>query len=91
MDKRTVHINHRGDSLHYQMVIPTEEGPVVDTMTGQALYNHVRKVLEEDDLCVITAYCGNTLSGVLKQISAIRAWGDLLPNVSFKIVDRPTV
>lgn len=83
----SIHINHRGESLNYQIVVGDGENKITEPMTGQALYKHAKACLEDSGECNIVAQSGTTLSGVLKQISAIRAWGDILPKVRFQIQD----
>jgi len=73
-------VHHQGDSLKYT-VYYMEEGRVVERpLNAQDL-----QYLVKAGLVNIIGNTGDTLSGVLKQISSIRGWGALLPLVKFKI------
>ncbi len=86
-----IFIEHYGESLDFKTVVANEVDTVVGPMTGQSLYNLAKCILIDHDTVVISAMRGCTLSGALKQMSAIRAWGDLLPYVQFKIQENPHV
>lgn len=87
MDMNNIHINHQGNSLRYEMVLHKDGVIVTELMTGHDLYKHAKELVKEHQEVVITANRGATLSGVLKHISSILAFGEILPHVHFKLVE----
>lgn len=87
LDNVSVYIHSEGESLNYEMYWK-ENGELQNgKLSAQLLGNLVSGTRIAEDVQTVTIYANSveTMSGILKQVSAIRAWGSYVCFVKFEI------